>query len=147
MKLGSIADVRQPGRLSRGRRAGVRPNELSGRTAAARSLARALIHEPRIIVCDRPTVTLDNGTGHAVMELLAPVAVRRGRAVIVDSHGRRVVEVADITANVTTAASSASQRRGKGCPGRNASRRANGSRGSTCATLFPCSTGGVPWRT
>ena len=58
-------------------------------------MARALIHEPRLLVCDEPTSALDAETGHAVMELLRDVAVREDRAVIVVTHDSRVFDFGD----------------------------------------------------
>jgi putative ABC transport system ATP-binding protein len=71
------------------------PSQLSGGQQQRVALARALVHEPRLIVCDEPTSALDHETGHAVMDLLTKVAVRRDRAVIVVTHDGRVFEFAD----------------------------------------------------
>jgi putative ABC transport system ATP-binding protein len=82
-------------RLGMGERADARPNQLSGGQQQRVAMARALIHEPRLLVCDEPTSALDAETGHAVMELLRDVAVRDERAVIVVTHDSRVFDFAD----------------------------------------------------
>jgi putative ABC transport system ATP-binding protein len=76
------------------------PNTLSGGQQQRVALARALIHAPRLVVCDEPTSALDAHTGHAVMELLASVAVQPDRAVIVVTHDSRVFEFADAIAHM-----------------------------------------------
>ena len=76
------------------------PRELSGGQQQRVALARALVHEPRLIVCDEPTSALDHETGHAVMDLLTKVAVRRDRAVIVVAHDSRVFDFADRIAHM-----------------------------------------------
>ncbi|PYS36703.1 MAG: ABC transporter ATP-binding protein [Acidobacteria bacterium] len=71
------------------------PAQLSGGQQQRVAFARALVHEPRLLVCDEPTSALDAETGHQVMELLASHAVRPGRATIVVTHDNRVFQFAD----------------------------------------------------
>ena len=59
------------------------------------AIARALVHEPRLLVCDEPTAALDATSGQTVMELLRRVAVQPGRAVIVVTHDNRVFGFGD----------------------------------------------------
>jgi putative ABC transport system ATP-binding protein len=86
--------------LGLGPRAHARPNQLSGGQQQRVAFARALIHEPRLLVCDEPTSALDAETGHYVMELLRQSAVRPDRAVLVVTHDSRIYHFADRIAHM-----------------------------------------------
>ncbi|HJX15527.1 MAG TPA: ABC transporter ATP-binding protein [Candidatus Deferrimicrobiaceae bacterium] len=81
-------------------RSGALPSELSGGQQQRVAIVRALIHDPRLLVCDEPTSSLDAETGLTVMELLASAAVRADRAVLVVTHDSRVFRFADMTAHM-----------------------------------------------
>jgi putative ABC transport system ATP-binding protein len=86
--------------LGMGNRLSALPKKLSGGEQQRVALTRALIHKPRLLVCDEPTAALDADTGHAVMELLAAEAVRPERAVIVVTHDNRIFSFADTIARM-----------------------------------------------
>jgi putative ABC transport system ATP-binding protein len=86
--------------LGMGNRLNALPKKLSGGEQQRVALTRALIHKPRLLVCDEPTAALDADTGQAVMELLASEAVRPERAVIVVTHDNRIFGFADTIARM-----------------------------------------------
>ena len=71
------------------------PSHLSGGQQQRVAIARSLVHEPKLLVCDEPTAALDAASGRTVMELLKRVAVQPGRAVIVVTHDNRVFDFGD----------------------------------------------------
>ncbi len=71
------------------------PTQLSGGQQQRVAISRALVHEPRLIICDEPTASLDAATGLTVMKLLKEVACRPDRCVIVVTHDSRIFSFAD----------------------------------------------------
>lgn len=81
--------------LGMGKKTESLPSQLSGGQQQRVAIARSLVHEPRLLVCDEPTAALDHETGLVVMELLRKAAVRPDRAVIVVTHDNRVFHFGD----------------------------------------------------
>ena len=71
------------------------PSELSGGERQGVSLARALAHDPRLLLADEPTGALDSASSQRALELLATIRERRGMTVIVVSHDPAVARRAD----------------------------------------------------
>ncbi len=76
-------------------RAGSFPDRLSGGERQRVALARALIHDPDVILADEPTGNLDVDTGRDVIDLLDRLVRRRGKTLVMATHSREVVGVAD----------------------------------------------------
>jgi putative ABC transport system ATP-binding protein len=76
------------------------PAQLSGGQQQRVAIARSLVHEPKLIVCDEPTSNLDHETGRSMMEVLRGVAKSPDRALIVVTHDSRIFEFADRIAHM-----------------------------------------------
>lgn len=77
-----------------------RPSQLSGGQQQRVAIARSLVHEPHLIICDEPTAALDAKNGHVVMELFENVARGKERAVLIVTHDNRIFHHANRIANM-----------------------------------------------
>ncbi len=71
------------------------PDRLSGGERQRVAIARALVHDPDLILADEPTGNLDLETGVQVLELLDRLTRQAGKTMVMATHSRRVVGVAD----------------------------------------------------
>jgi putative ABC transport system ATP-binding protein len=82
-------------RVGLGHRLDALPEQLSGGERQRVAIARALANEPRLILADEPTGSLDTRRGREVLELLHSISHERGVAVMVVTHDPQAAEVAD----------------------------------------------------
>ena len=73
------------------------PEQLSGGEQQRVAVARALVHEPLLVLADEPTGNLDLDTGRQVLDLLDRLTRRAGRTMVMATHSREVVGLADRT--------------------------------------------------
>jgi putative ABC transport system ATP-binding protein len=59
------------------------------------AVARALVHDPWLVLADEPTGNLDLETGRRVLDLLDSLVRGAGKTMIMVTHSREVVGLAD----------------------------------------------------
>nr|WP_240942290.1 ABC transporter ATP-binding protein [Planosporangium thailandense] len=72
-----------------------RPGEVSGGQGQRVAVARALVHQPRVVFADEPTGALDSLNGERVMRLLTRATREAGAAVVLVTHETRVAAYSD----------------------------------------------------
>ena len=68
------------------------PNQLSGGEQQRTALARAIVNNPPILICDEPTGNLDPGTAWDIMDLLEDIN-RRGTTIVMATHAKDIVDM------------------------------------------------------
>jgi putative ABC transport system ATP-binding protein len=98
LRLSGIADTGRADRLLEqlglADRAGSFPDVLSGGEQQRVGVARAMVHQPSIILADEPTGNLDETTGAGVLKMLAD-ATRAGATVLMVTHNPAAAANAD----------------------------------------------------
>lgn len=72
-----------------------RPAQLSGGEQQRVAVARALIHDPVVVLADEPSGNLDHANGQRLHDLFAGLAARFNTAVVAVTHNRALAERAD----------------------------------------------------
>ena len=78
-----------------GPRARARPHTLSGGELQRAAVARALVHEPSLVLAYEPTGNLDNRSASQVVELMAALVRRHGATLLMVTHSRDAAAAAD----------------------------------------------------
>ena len=76
-------------------RARARPHTLSGGELQRAAVARALVHEPSLVLADEPTGNLDTRSAAQVVELMAALVRRHGATLVLVTHSRDAAAAAD----------------------------------------------------
>jgi len=88
-RRGADAEARVDALLDRvglARRSGHRPYQLSGGEMQLASIARALVHRPRVVLADEPTGNVNPSVGRSIMETLRTTAREENAAVLMVTH-------------------------------------------------------------
>ena len=67
-----------------------KPGQLSGGQAQRVALARAVLLQPKVILADEPTASLDDEAAQQAVQLLQATATRYGATLVIATHDSRV---------------------------------------------------------
>lgn len=73
------------------------PSQLSGGQQQRVAIARALANDPKIILADEPTASLDSKRGREIVTMLQEASHSQNKAIIMVTHDERVLDLADKT--------------------------------------------------
>ena len=71
------------------------PDRLSGGEQQRIAIARALVHDPALVLADEPTGNLDMQTGQHILGMLDHLVRQSGKTLVLATHSRAVAEKAD----------------------------------------------------
>lgn len=71
------------------------PSQLSGGEQQRISIARAIVKNPDLLLCDEPTGALDTSTGVGVIRLLLDYNKQSGKPVVIITHNSSIAQVAN----------------------------------------------------
>ena len=71
------------------------PAEISGGQKQRVASARALVHEPAMLLADEPTGALDYNTGKQILKLLQDTCRKNQMTVVIITHNTAIAEMAD----------------------------------------------------
>jgi putative ABC transport system ATP-binding protein len=77
-----------------------KPNELSGGQQQRIAIARAIVADPTLLVCDEPTGDLDRETAEEVLGLLQQLNTGHGKTIIMVTHDPKAASFASRIVNL-----------------------------------------------
>jgi putative ABC transport system ATP-binding protein len=72
-----------------------RPTQLSGGEMQRAAIARAVVHDPALVIADEPTGNLDSANGARILEALVRLNRERGLTLLLATHAADVAAAAD----------------------------------------------------
>jgi putative ABC transport system ATP-binding protein len=74
-----------------------KPRELSGGQEQRVGIARAIVTDPTLLLCDEPTGDLDRKSGDEILDLLQALNKEHGKTIVMVTHDPRAAERANRT--------------------------------------------------
>lgn len=71
------------------------PSQMSGGEQQRVSIARALVKNADIILCDEPTGALDDETGRKILQLLQDIVRKQGQTMLIVTHTTQIADMAN----------------------------------------------------
>ena len=71
------------------------PSEISGGQQQRCAIARAVVKNPEVLLCDEPTGALDSSSSRDVLELLQTVNKKYKTTIVLITHNEEIAEMAD----------------------------------------------------
>ena len=71
------------------------PEHLSEGQKQRVAIARALVTQPKIVLADEPTSSLDKNSGRNTVDVLQQLAKKQGCAILLVTHDNRILDIAD----------------------------------------------------
>ena len=71
------------------------PEQLSGGQKQRVAIARALVTQPKLVLADEPTASLDSKSGRDVVDIIQRLAQEEGCSVLLVTHDNRILDIAD----------------------------------------------------
>jgi putative ABC transport system ATP-binding protein len=78
-----------------GHRINYYPRDLSGGQKQRVAIARALVSNPKLVLADEPTASLDSHTGREIVELMQRLAKEQECTILLVTHDNRILDIAD----------------------------------------------------
>jgi cell division transport system ATP-binding protein len=67
------------------------PDQLSGGEQQRVSIARAIVNDPKVLICDEPTGNLDPDTSMEIMKVIEQINKELGTTIIMATHDKEIV--------------------------------------------------------